>query len=371
MRAVRSGPTAVRSLQKFIGSCILYRCPITMTSNSARLEIPPTQAVSTSVDRSNPNSLSTIDMGEKGNSHDNMREVSGEIRAAVPSCEGISVHGAVSASSSISSTSAGVHAFGSLSKIEDDETFEGSPPLMSLAQIEDSPLPTKTVVANRKLPLISKVKRSVSEVEIETEVPESSTKSTKKARRSSQAGSSSACSKIGTNPPVLLAQPRDESVLNPIHCFVRRHIEVFEATEVEIQLPAPGRKNPIRPKQIGLRCIHCKTLSPRDRVKRAVCYPTSVGRVYNSVSDMKFDHFSTCKGLSVQDRQEFERLKEETKKGKRGSAKKTSNQSNKNLKYSSSTAQYCTSMIQRLFLCLLFQDSSAILTFSHCFSSRP
>ncbi|ACI65183.1 predicted protein [Phaeodactylum tricornutum CCAP 1055/1] len=108
---------------------------------------------------------------------------------------------------------------------------------------------------------------------------------------------------------VLLASPTDVSVLSPLHIFIRQNIEVFSASQVEMSQPAPGRKHPIQLHQIGLRCIHCRHLPPRDRVKRAVCYPSSVGRVYHSVSDMKFDHFSGCKGLPDAVRAQFFDLK--------------------------------------------------------------
>lgn len=127
---------------------------------------------------------------------------------------------------------------------------------------------------------------------------------------------SPACKKRRLSRPVspvppfrLLAMPEDSSVLNPVHVFVRQQIEVFAATQVDIAQPSPGRKNPIRLGQVGLRCIHCRHMHVRDRVKRAICYPSSVGRIYNSVSDMKFDHFSVCRGFSPELRAKFNALK--------------------------------------------------------------
>ena len=132
---------------------------------------------------------------------------------------------------------------------------------------------------------------------------------------------------------VLLAREHDDVVLNPMHVFVRNQIEVFTASPAELALPAPGRKHPIKLHQVGLRCIHCVDVPSRKRVKRAVCYPSSVGKLYHSVSDMKFDHFSSCKNLPGDVRSKFEALKAE---GKRTSDKK----SKKGLCYASSTAQY-------------------------------
>uniref|UniRef100_A0A7S4IPU7 Uncharacterized protein n=1 Tax=Odontella aurita TaxID=265563 RepID=A0A7S4IPU7_9STRA len=107
----------------------------------------------------------------------------------------------------------------------------------------------------------------------------------------------------------LLALPEDPQVLNPVHCFVRRNVEVFAATPEDIAAPAPGRKNRVAVGQVGIRCIHCCDLPPRDRVKRAVCFPPSVSGIYHSVSNMKFDHFGVCRGLSPRARDDFARLK--------------------------------------------------------------
>jgi hypothetical protein len=134
---------------------------------------------------------------------------------------------------------------------------------------------------------------------------------------------------------VLLARNEDDAMLNPLHVFVRKQLEVFTATPAELAQPAPGRKNPIKLGQVGLRCIHCRHLPVRKRVKRAVCYPSSVGRVYHSVSDFKFDHMTSCRELPEDVLVQFEALKAE---GKRGSEKKSSDKGS--LSHSSSTARY-------------------------------
>lgn len=124
-----------------------------------------------------------------------------------------------------------------------------------------------------------------------------------------------------------LSCAEDERYLNPLHCFVRRHIQVFAATQEDIDAPSPGRKSPVILNQVGVRCVHCSRLPPKDRVKRAVCYPPAVAGIYHAVSNMKFDHFGKCKGLSKQDREEFNRLREghgrRSSKGKKGLANTT------------------------------------------------
>ena len=106
----------------------------------------------------------------------------------------------------------------------------------------------------------------------------------------------------------ILATPQDKDNLNSIHCFVRKHIEVFAATKEETSVTCSGRKTPLVLGQVGLRCIHCKAVPPRLRAQRAVTYPSSISRVYNCVSDMKFGHFSKCNYLPVNVKKEFEAL---------------------------------------------------------------
>lgn len=149
----------------------------------------------------------------------------------------------------------------------------------------------------------------------------------------------------------LLAVSEDATVLNPLHNFVRMQIEVFTATATDMVQPAPGRKTPVKLHQVGLRCIHCKNLPPGDRVKRAVCFPRSVGRVYHSVSDMKFDHFSKCRGFSDEMRVKFGILKNQNKR--RGNDKKSSVSSSSSAKSASltslaSTAQYYRDCARKL-----------------------
>jgi hypothetical protein len=78
--------------------------------------------------------------------------------------------------------------------------------------------------------------------------------------------------------------------------FQQQNIEVFTATLSDVEAPAPGRKHAVVVGQVGLRCIHCRhTMRSSERVKRAVCYPSSIKRIYRTVIDMKLDHFLHCK----------------------------------------------------------------------------
>jgi len=89
-----------------------------------------------------------------------------------------------------------------------------------------------------------------------------------------------------------------------------QNIEIFQATQSDVDAPAPGRKHAIVVGQVGLRCIHCRhTTKASDRVKRAVCYPSSLKRIYRTVIDMKLDHFSQCKYVPDSLKQRLDDLK--------------------------------------------------------------
>jgi hypothetical protein len=97
-------------------------------------------------------------------------------------------------------------------------------------------------------------------------------------------------------PLKLLALQEDRISLSETLCIVRENIEVFTATVEDVEAPAPGRKHAVTVGQVGLRCIHCRhTTRSSERVKRAVCYPSSIKRIYRTVIDMKLDHFLHCK----------------------------------------------------------------------------
>jgi hypothetical protein len=109
---------------------------------------------------------------------------------------------------------------------------------------------------------------------------------------------------------ILLALPQDRVALSETLCVVRENIEVFTALLSDVNAPAPGRKHAVVVGQVGLRCIHCRhTKRSCDRVKRAVCYPSSIKRIYRTVIDMKLDHFSQCKYVPTSLKNKLDELK--------------------------------------------------------------
>lgn len=113
-----------------------------------------------------------------------------------------------------------------------------------------------------------------------------------------------------SKPLLLLAMPQDRVSLSETLCVVRENIEVFRASQADVDAPAPGRKHAVIVGQVGLRCIHCRhTTKCSDRVKRAVCYPSSIKRIYRTVIDMKLDHFTQCKFVPISLKKRLDELK--------------------------------------------------------------
>lgn len=109
---------------------------------------------------------------------------------------------------------------------------------------------------------------------------------------------------------LLLSLPEDKISLSETLCIVRENIEVFTATEADVKAPAPGRKRPVVIGQVGLRCIHCRNATHQsEKVKRAVCFPSSIKRIYRTVIDMKLDHFKACKFVPIDLKMKLEQLK--------------------------------------------------------------
>ena len=92
---------------------------------------------------------------------------------------------------------------------------------------------------------------------------------------------------------VPLSAPDDVHWLSNYLCFVReRCVEVFEADDAEMNWRSNSKV--INPRQVGIRCRYCAHIHQRDRAGRSTSFPSSLSRIYQSLTMMLREHFPAC-----------------------------------------------------------------------------
>ncbi|KAG7340563.1 hypothetical protein IV203_024106 [Nitzschia inconspicua] len=109
---------------------------------------------------------------------------------------------------------------------------------------------------------------------------------------------------------MLLAMPTDSDSLSDRQCYVRSEmVEIFAASEKDVAARHSKGAQKLVQGQVGIRCVHCSHLRPRDRAERAVCYPSSISRIYQTVADMQRFHFEQCREIPMETRKIYKTLK--------------------------------------------------------------
>jgi hypothetical protein len=118
---------------------------------------------------------------------------------------------------------------------------------------------------------------------------------------------------------VKLSIKEDKASLSPLRCLLRENVAAFSATDADIAVRTPTTFSVVVG-QVGIGCVHCLALPPKDRANRAVCFPFSVTRIYQSVADIQRFHFNECKMVPPEVRQRFLELQAQSTKGSKGFA---------------------------------------------------
>jgi len=114
---------------------------------------------------------------------------------------------------------------------------------------------------------------------------------------------------------VPLGTIEDEIWLSPFLCFLRSQcIEMFRAKDVDVSYRRSA-KTKVEINQIGIRCRFCAHKPYKSRGKRSSSFPSSVSRIYQSVTMMIREHFHSCSEFPQEVRKRYCTLKGETKKG--------------------------------------------------------
>jgi hypothetical protein len=111
----------------------------------------------------------------------------------------------------------------------------------------------------------------------------------------------------------------DEDNLSTYQCLVRKQIELFEATQGELEANAQGRNKPILEGQVGIRCRHCGVLPLEKRKKGAVYFPSQLVGLYQTAQNMANSHLlKNCSNIPRDIREDLIRLREVRKAHKSG-----------------------------------------------------
>lgn len=107
-----------------------------------------------------------------------------------------------------------------------------------------------------------------------------------------------------------LAMPGDKDSLSDRQCYVRSHfVETFPADEEDVSARHSKGAQKLHAGQIGIRCKHCTGIVPKNRAERAVCYPSSISRIYQTVADMQRFHFEVCTSIPMEMKSLYRSLK--------------------------------------------------------------
>jgi hypothetical protein len=108
----------------------------------------------------------------------------------------------------------------------------------------------------------------------------------------------------------VLSLSTDSDSLSDRQCYVRTTmVEIFAASEKDVAARHTKGAQKLMVGQVGIRCVYCSHLRPRDRAERAVCYPSSISRIYQTVADMQRFHFEQCTEIPNEVREIYKSLK--------------------------------------------------------------
>ena len=102
-----------------------------------------------------------------------------------------------------------------------------------------------------------------------------------------------------------LAVPSDSVFLDPAHIFLRsRCIELFITAEDDMANPGRGARA-LHVGQVGLRCAWCKNLARTQLLAQAICYPSKLATIFESVRNYQRKHIEVCPGLPHELKEKF------------------------------------------------------------------
>ncbi len=113
---------------------------------------------------------------------------------------------------------------------------------------------------------------------------------------------------------IALSTEHDEERLSQFLCFVRsKCVEVFMANDEDVASRRTSKK--VVMGQVGIRCRFCAHIPHRERAGRSSSFPSSISRLYQSLTMMLREHFINCHMLPRQIKDQYFSLKEIVSQG--------------------------------------------------------
>mmetsp|Transcript_28815 Transcript_28815/g.44260 ORF Transcript_28815/g.44260 Transcript_28815/m.44260 type:complete len:694 (-) Transcript_28815:29-2110(-) len=111
-----------------------------------------------------------------------------------------------------------------------------------------------------------------------------------------------------------LSTEDDDKWLSGYLCFVRSEfLEVFRADDTDVVSRMCTKR--VLSGQVGIRCRYCASMDASDRARRSASFPSSVTRIYQSLTMMLRDHFPHCSAIPREKKEKFEELRQSTTPG--------------------------------------------------------
>ena len=95
---------------------------------------------------------------------------------------------------------------------------------------------------------------------------------------------------------VLLSISNDKEWISDMDCYIRKQLEFFCATEVDVDTALEHDKSSIVVGQVGIRCLHCAMACKGDEgcSGMAVSYPSQLNSIHEAVREFQRLHLDSC-----------------------------------------------------------------------------
>ncbi len=91
-------------------------------------------------------------------------------------------------------------------------------------------------------------------------------------------------------PAIRLYLSCNPDYLSPYQCLIRKNIELFEATELDVTSRVKGRNKSIVLGQVGIRCCFCAHIPPANRDRGSMYFPSNMHLIYQAAQILSQEH---------------------------------------------------------------------------------